>query len=77
MTGMVSIHRVFIHRQALHAPVADRFRRAFPDAEFVPVPGEQALHAGPANRHAVYIGPRSAPFVDLFRPPRGILCAPF
>lgn len=72
---MVSI--VFIHQQALHAPVAERFRRAFPDAEFVPIPGEQALRAGPANRHAVYIGPRSAPFVDLFRPPRGILCAPF
>lgn len=74
---MIQIKRAFIHQQALRAPVVDRFRHAFPGAEFIPVPGEQALRARSADRHAVYIGPRSAPFVDLFRPPRGILCAPF
>lgn len=74
---MLRIQRIFVHSQAVQAPVVDRFRQAFPDAAFIPVPDEQALRAGPADRHAVYIGPRSAPFVDLFHPPHGLLCAPF
>ncbi len=74
---MVRIHRVFIHQQALSTPVVERFRGALPDAAFIPVPEEQALRDWPTDRHTVYIGPRSAPFVDLFRPPRGLLCAPF
>jgi len=74
---MVHIHRILIHQQAASAPVAENFRRAFPGAEFSIIPGEQEIRALPADRHTVYIGPRTAPFVSQFHPPRGILCAPF
>lgn len=70
---------VFVDRRAVASEMAQRFRRAFPDARFQVVRNESAISErldGP-DRHAVFIGPRSSPFASRFHPPSGMICSAF
>ena len=76
---MALVERVFAHRLALSRPMVAQFRRAFPLAQFSTISYEREIRESvrAPNRRAVYIGPRSSPFISRFHPPRGMMCSPF
>jgi DNA repair photolyase len=73
------IRRIFLHQRAQQSNLAVRVCQAFPNAavQIVRAESEVRQHVTGPDKHMVYVGPRSAPFVSRFEPPAGMVCSRF